>query len=54
MLLEIEYFYEALRNLYYPALQVACFNDIHCNFGVHHLEYSVRHLEYLLEVYIEL
>ena len=32
-------------------LQIACFNDIHCNFGVHHLEYSVRRLEYLLQVY---
>ena len=34
-------------NLYYPALKIACFNDIHYNFGV-------RHLEYLLQVYIEL
>ena len=38
----------------YPALQIACFNDIHCNFGVRHLEYSVRYLEYPLQVYIEL
>ena len=36
-----------IRNLDYPALQIVCFNDIHCNFGVHHLEY-------LLQVYIEL
>ena len=34
-------------DLYYLTLQVACFNDIHCNFGV-------RHLEYLLQVYIDL
>ena len=34
----------------YPALQIACFNGIHCNSGVRQLEYSVRHLEYLLQV----
>ena len=31
-----------IRNLDYPALQIAYFNYIHCNFGVQHLEYSVR------------
>ena len=31
-------------NLDYPALQIACFNDIHCNCGVCHL----HHLENLL------
>ena len=31
------------RNLNYPALQIACVNDIYCNSGV-------RHLEYLLQV----
>ena len=36
-----------IQNLDYPAMQITCFNDIHCNFGV-------RHLEYLLQVYIEL
>ena len=41
-----------IRNLDYPALQMACFNDIHCNFGVRHLEYGVCHLEYLLQVCI--
>ena len=38
-----------IQNLDHPALQIACFNDIHCDFGVRHLEYSVRHLEYLLQ-----
>ena len=36
-----------IRNLDYPALKIVCFNDIHCNL-------AVRHLEYLLQVYIEL
>ena len=31
-----------IRNLDYPALQIACFNDIHCDFGVSHLEYLLQ------------
>ena len=37
-----------IQNLDYSNGQIACFNDIHCNFGVRHLEHGVRPLKHLL------